>query len=509
MATETTARHAPGPTPATPPPPLLTPAGEPVTVVHLSSEFSPFARTGGLGEAVSGLAAFQARHGVRTVAMVPLYLQARQLAGELVPVGDAFTIRVGWRTEAVRLFRQARPEPGAEVYFIDHPASFDRPGIYGDAHGDFSDNARRFACFTLAALAAIPQLVSGPALIHAHDWHTGLVPVYLRTTHTWDHFYDKVPVVFAIHNAGYQGIFPPSELAEIGIPFELFDWRYLEWHGRISFLKAGATFADQVVTVSPTHANELRTPEGGFGLHELFLHLGDRLSGITNGIDPAAWDPATDPALPAHYSTEDLSGKARCKAALQRAFGLPQRQRVPLLLMTGRLVTQKGIDLVLRCHDLFRADVQFIFLGRGEPQFEKALKGLAAALPNQIGLQLDWSEQMEHRLIAGGDILLMPSWYEPCGLTQMRAQRYGTVPVVRRIGGLADTVDDEVTGFLFDPYTPAALAWAVGRALTAYEDQPRWQRMQWTGMTRDFSWGRSALEYFALYRRALAMRHTG
>jgi starch synthase len=258
-----------------------------------------------------------------------------------------------------------------------------------------------------------------------------------------------------------------------------------------------------VTTVSPTQANELRTPGGGFGLHDNFTWLADRLVGVLNGIDQREWDPSTDTQVTAKYSADHLEGKRRCKAALQRSFGLPQRRKAPLFGMTGRLVTQKGLDLILGAHDLLASDAQFVFLGSGEHRYEQALVELAASAPNRIGVQLDFTDRLEHRLMAGADIFLMPSLYEPCGLTQMRSQRYGAPPIVRSVGGLRDTVDDGVTGFSFGPYTAEAFSEAAFRALACYADPARWQAMMRRGMARDFSWERSVAEYLDVYRRAL------
>jgi starch synthase len=284
----------------------------------------------------------------------------------------------------------------------------------------------------------------------------------------------------------------------------LWNWRQLEWYGKTNFLKGGLVFADFVTTVSSTQAAELRTPDGGFGLHDVFIWLGERLVGVLNGIDQRAWDPSADPQITARYSAEKLEGKRRCKAALQRSFGLPQRRKVPLFGMTGRLVTQKGLDLILQARELLTLDAQFVFLGSGEQKYEHALVELASHMPNRIGVQLDFTDRLEHRLMAGADVFLMPSLYEPCGLTQMRAQRYGSPPVVRRVGGLADTVEDEATGFVFDPYTPAAFQAATFRALDRFADQEKWQAIMRRGMARDFSWERSVSAYLNVYRRAVA-----
>jgi starch synthase len=310
--------------------------------------------------------------------------------------------------------------------------------------------------------------------------------------------------VLSVHNPGYQGHFPPDVMPLIGLPWELYNWRQLEWYGKVNFLKGGLAFADFVTTVSPTQAEELRTPGGGFGLHDVFIALGERLVGVLNGIDRRAWDPANDPQITSQYSAENLEGKRRCKAALQRSFGLPQRRKVPLFGMTGRMVTQKGLDLILQSSELLAMDAQFVFLGSGEAQYETALVDLASSAPDRIGVQLDFTDRLEHRLMAGADLFLMPSLYEPCGLTQMRAQRYGSPPIVRHVGGLADTVQDEVTGFAFDPYTPDAFQEATFRALDSFRHPSRWQAIMRHGMARDFSWERSVATYLEVYRRAVA-----
>jgi starch synthase len=490
--------------PAGPTPPLVNVSGEPVSVVHLTAEYYPYARTGGLAEAVNGLAAFQRAAGAGVAAMLPLYRTVRDEDPDLEPVGQPFVVNVGGRAEEARVFRVAGAHAGPAVYFIEHLDYFNRADIYGEAGADYPDNARRFAFFALAALTVLPRLVPGPVLLHAHDWHTALAPVYLRTLFAGERWARRVATVLSVHNPGYQGHFGPEAIPDVGLPWEVYNWRMLEWYGKTNFLKGGLAFADFVTTVSPTQARELTTPGGGFGLHHVFEGLGDRLVGVLNGIDQRVWNPATDPQITAQYSAEKLEGKRRCKAGLQRSFGLPQRRRVPLFGMTGRLVTQKGLDLILAARRLIESDAQFVFLGSGEPRYERALVELASAAPNRIGVQLDFTDRLEHRLMAGADIFLMPSLYEPCGLTQMRAQRYGAPPVVRRVGGLADTVEDGVTGFAFDGYEPLAFQDAALRALATYGDTPRWQAIVRRGMARDFSWERSVDTYLDVYRRALA-----
>lgn len=479
--------------------------GKAPTVVHLAAEYWPYARTGGLGEAVQGIARGQAAAGVRTLALMPLYGVVREAGIPLEPVGAPQTVPVGPAAEPVRLWRPTQAADRAPaVIFVDHPPSFDRGGIYGDAGADYPDNARRFALFCRAVLQALPSLAAPPIVLHAHDWHTALAPVYLRTELTGDRFFGRVASVLSVHNAGFQGHFPRESLPEVSLSESLYDWRWLEWFGRANWLKGGLAFTDFATTVSPTHAHELRTEVGGFGLHDAFIALKDRFVGILNGIDADIWNPATDPHITRTYTADDLSGKQRCKAALQRAYGLPQRSRTPLLGMSARLVSQKGLDLILGGHLLLAADAQFVFLGTGEPRYEAALREVAAAAPNRVAVETDFTDEREHRLLAGADVLLMPSLYEPCGLTQMRAQRYGALPVGRRVGGLVDTVEDQETGFLFDDYTPAALDRAVRRALGLYEERDAWERHMRQAMARDFSWSCSVTRYLEVYQRALA-----
>ena len=486
--------------------PLCTPDNQPVKVVHIVAELAPFARSGGLGEAVNSLARFQAASGLWTAIVMPLYDIARNNAPNIQPVGPAFRVQVGPRNELVRLWRLVSkpgdPLENAHVFFIESEEYFDRPYIYGPPGADYLDNARRYACFSMAALAALAHIAeSGQILLHVHDWHTALVPVYLRTLLGRTDLARRTKVVLSVHNAGFQGHFPPPTLHDIGLPMLLFNWRQLEWYGRVNLLKGGLVFSDAVTTVSPTHAHELRTSAGGFGLDGVFIELRDRFVGITNGIDQSVWDPATDPIIAANYTAENLAGKLQCRETLQLETGLRPTDEMPIIAMSARLVAQKGLDLILGDPGYFALDAQFLFLGSGEPRYEEALTTIAERAPNRISVQLRFTEELEHHLLAGADLCLMPSLYEPCGLTQMRAQRYGTIPIARRVGGLADTIEDGVTGFLFDDYTPADFMRAVMRAVDQYEDPDGWHLMLREAMTRDFGWEQSAAKYLNLYRR--------
>jgi starch synthase len=477
-------------------------------VVHLAAELAPFARTGGLGEAVANLALYQIRAGMRTSIIMPMYRQVHDVVKDFVPATEPWTVTVGPRQEYARLFESAglrarQGEGKPRVYFLDNRKYFDREGIYGDKYGDYGDNARRWSYFALAALSALPQITDAPVMLHAHDWHTALAPAYLRAYDAGRPFYRKTWTTLTVHNAGYQGHFPADTMADVGLPWDMYNHHMFEWHGRMNLLKGGMACADVVTTVSPTHAHELRTAAGGFGLHDHFIAMRDRFVGILNGIDNTDWDPASDPHIAANYSIHAPGNKRKCKAALQNLFGLPQRPTTPIIGMSARMVAQKGLDLILGSPAFLSLDAQFLFLGQGEKRYVDILRELAARAPGRIGVQTNFTVEQEHRLLAGADMIVMPSQYEPCGLTQMRAQRYGTLPVARKVGGLADTIDDNVTGFLFDGYTQHDFINACARAIDHYRHPQVWSAMVREAMSRDFGWQKSEGRYRELYARAI------
>lgn len=476
------------------------------TIVHLAAEYWPYARTGGLAEAVRGIAVHQARSGSRTLVVMPLYRRVRDRFPGLVEVEKTFTVSMSWGDEAVRILRDPdSADTGVEIYFVEHDGFFGRDGIYGD-QGDYPDNLRRFATFTCAALQWLPKAVPEPPVLHPHDWHCALAPVYLRTRFAGSRWHERAASVLTVHNAGYQGHYAPEVIPELGLPWEVYRFDRMEWYGQVNILKGGLAFSEMVTTVSPTHAHELRTRFGGFGLHDAFNHLQDRFVGVLNGIDYAVWDPATDPVLAARFTADDLAGKAVCKAWFQKAVRLDPEPDTPLFALSARLVEQKGLDLILGARMIPRLPAQFVFLGEGEARYRDPIAALREAFPGRVGYSFHFTEKREHKLLAAADFLLMPSLYEPCGLTQMRAQRYGALPVARRVGGLADTIEDRNTGFLFDEYAPWALEDAVQWAIDLYQNRLAWEERVRAAMARDFSWDRSAAAYAQVYRKARAVR---
>jgi len=472
-------------------------------VVHLAAEYYPYARTGGLAEAAWGLHRYQHRRGLLSTAIVPLYRVAQKHIRSLEPLGDPYTLHFGERSETFQAWRERDPASETPTVFIQHDGFFDHDGIYGLAGKDFPDNHRRFSGFAAAALAALPRITDGPVVLHAHDWHSALAAVYLRSWWGGDPWYARIPVVMSVHNGGYQGHFGPEIIPDLGLPWSLFTPDALEWYGKTNFLKGGLTHTDVATTVSPAHSRELRTPDGGFGLQQVYQQMGDRFTGILNGIDLETWNPRTDEFIAAHYSRADLSGKAKCKADMQRRFGLPENPDITLIALAGRMVTQKGLTIVVDNEAIFQSKAQFVFLGSGEQRFEDAFARLRASHPERVAFETKFSDELEHVLMAGADIFLMPSQYEPCGLTQMRAQHYGTIPVARRVGGLADTIDDGVTGFLFDAFDERGVLGGLWRAVNEHRCPDAWMEMQRAAMTRDFGWDRVAETYLALYAQAI------
>jgi starch synthase len=472
------------------------------------AEYWPFARTGGLAEAVRGLAEYQVAAAQGVAVVMPLHREVRTRHTALAAVGAPFEVVVGPLRTQVQLFRHTGDEAAPAVYFIAHDGFFNRPEVYGEGR-DYADNPQRFALFSLAVLEALPRIAPDAAVLHVHDWHATLAVVYLRHHYAGRPFYDRIGSVITVHNAAFQGHFGYDILERIGLPPSFYDWRLMEWYGHVNVLKGGLALCDVATTVSPTHAAELRTPEGGFGLHAHYAAMGGRFLGILNGIDDDFWNPAVDPFITARFSADDLAPKARCKRGVQRTYGLRQRPRAPLVAMTARMVEQKGLDLILADDHLLEADAQFVFLGRGEPRYERALVAFAGRARDRVVVPLTFTERAEHRLLAGADILLMPSLFEPCGLTQMRAQRYGALPVARRVGGLRDTVQDDVTGFLFNEYRADAFEAALSRAVTAYHHRSRWDGLVRQAMRLDHSWRPSATAYQRAYIRAASARRAG
>ncbi len=476
------------------------------TVVHLAAEYWPYARTGGLAEAVRGIATYQAGAGTPTTVFMPLYKGIRDGFPEVVPCSEPFPVQVGPRTESARIFHNPSVSDQPKILFVEHDGYFGREGVYGEGDATYPDNHLRFAFFCRAALEWLHRNPPGKTLLHAHDWHTALASVYLRTALVGDPYYEEIGSVLTVHNGGYQGHYGREVMADLGLPDWLFQWDYMEWYGLLNLLKGGLTFSDMVTTVSPTHARELRTRTGGFGLHDTFKDLQDHFVGILNGIDYDVWDPSKDEWLTAHYDADDLSGKAACKAWLQQECGLPVDPEIPVFGMTARLAEQKGFDILLSADVIPQLDAQWIFVGEGEQRYRDALQRLVDAAPDRIVARFEFTEKREHQLLAAADFLLMPSLYEPCGLTQMRAQRYGALPVVRRVGGLADTVEDRITGFVFDEYQPWALAETVRYALELYEDRAAWESHVREAMKRDWGWARSVERYQEVYHRAAELR---
>lgn len=480
-----------------------------MTILHVTSEYQPWAQTGGLAGAVRGLADHQHRTGRRVATLVPLYQTIRDKVPGLEPAMAPVEVPLAGQLIRCRVLRPPQGPDEAPVLFLEHQGAYERGGIYGDAGGDYGDNGVRFALLARAAVEVMRRLADEPGILHAHDWHAALALLYLRTVVAHEPWTRRVGAVLNVHNAGYQGHFPSSLMPALGLPWSLYRWDVLEWYGRVNFLQGGLAAADMAVTVSPSHAEELRTPDGGFGLQGKFAWMGGRLVGIRNGIDQGRWDPVRDAYLSAPFGPDDIEGKWRCKVDLQRRAQLPTRGDVPLFAFSARMVMQKGLDLMLQAPALLHRDAQFLFLGGGERRYTDQLVALSRAFPDRVSVRFEYAEEREHRLLAGADMLLMPSQYEPCGLTQMKAQRYGTLPVARRTGGLGDTIDDGQTGFLFGPYHPLALEQTIDRALGAFHHRDHWTWMMRQAMRRDFGWDAPANDYDDVYREALSRAARG
>lgn len=477
-------------------------------VLLIAPEAAPFSKTGGLADVTAGLPPALERMGVRVRLAIPCHRSSWVAGPSIEPTGMLVTVPVGERPVEGRVRISKLPGSSVEVCLIDCPEFFDRDGVYQGAGRDYPDNDARFIFFQRAVLEAVDRLGWRPDVLHLHDWTTGLIPTYLDEIYRRRPGLNGVGTLLTIHNLAYQGAFRPESMALTGLDQRLYHWRDLEAYGRLNFLKGGLVRADLISTVSPTYAREIQGPGDGWGLDGLLRSRSADLRGILNGIDPSVWNPAVDSHLAQRYDGSTVvSGKAVCKAALQREAGLPVRPDVPLLTQIGRFDPQKGWDLLAEsADDLLRGDLQFIVLGDGESRYSDRLGRIADREPGKLHVFKGFQDDLAHRIMAGADLFLMPSLYEPCGLSQLYGMAYGTVPVVRETGGLADTVvdaaapDDSGTGFQFQEPTTAAFQAALGRALSLREGNSEgWLRLIRTGMRRDWSWDRGARSYIDLY----------
>ena len=479
-------------------------------ILMVSPEAVPFAKTGGLGDVAGALPLALARLGHDVTLVLPRY---RGAAGGTVL--ERLPIAIGGRRFDVRYVEHALADR-ARAILVDCPELYDRVGFYGVGNTDYPDNAVRFALLARAALEYGARPDATPDIVHAHDWQGGLVPVYLKTMYSGREGLGGAATVFTIHNIAYQGVFPPSTLPQLDLGWELYGIDGLEFWGRVSFLKAGINFAEIVTTVSPRYAREIQTAEFGFGFEGILARRADRVAGILNGIDTDVWDPRRDPFLPQPYGEETLDAKRASKRALLEAMALPITAKTlarPVVGMVSRLVDQKGFDLLASIGDgLLGIDATFVLLGSGEARYQEAWQRLRDVAPDRIGVQFGFDERIAHLIEAGADIFLMPSRFEPCGLNQMYSLRYGTVPVVRAVGGLDDTIEhwdsrtNAGTGFKFWDHSPGALWASLKQALTLYRDRARWRAVQRAGMAKDFSWEASAAQYVKVYERAIRLR---
>ena len=486
-----------------------------MNILLATSEAVPFSKTGGLADVCGALPAELAALGHKPAVILPAHRQSWCCGQPIKELKIDFIVPIGSKTVTGHLLESTMPGADVPVYLVQQDEYYDRDGLYQADGVDYIDNCERFVFFSRAVLEAIRLLDLDVDLIHANDWQTGLVPAYLKIEYHAIPRYENIASLFTIHNLAYQGHFWHWDMLLTGLDWKYFNWRQMEFHGHLNLLKTGLVFADSINTVSPRYAQEIQNAELGCGLEGILQQRRDVLSGILNGIDTNRWNPATDPHLPTNYTVDSQAkGKAACKAALQDELGLPRRPDVPVVALIGRLCTQKGIDLIVEVMKQWTPDrdVQWAVLGAGDGDYQKQLLELVQRFPQKVAVRIEFSTPLAHRIEAGADLFLMPSRYEPCGLNPMYSLAYGTVPVVRATGGLADTVVDAndqslaagtANGFSFADYSVLALSETLQRACAAYANKDVWNRLIATGMRQDWSWKPSARQYLALYARTI------
>ncbi|MGD0859546.1 MAG: glycogen synthase GlgA [Terracidiphilus sp.] len=482
-------------------------------IVFAASECVPFVKTGGLADVVGALGPKLVKLGHEVTVYLPLYAAVKpHIEGEWKYAARSITIPFEHYNRFAGIV-DGGMRGGVRYYFVDCPELFDRQGLYGTKAADYPDNWERFGLFCRAVLEAT-KLLGVPQVFHVHDWEAALIPVYLRTVYQSDPMLKGAGVVLTIHNAAYQGLFPPITTQRLLFPWEIFTMDLVEQFDRFNFLKGGLVYADILTTVSRKYAEEIQTAEFGEKLDGVLRGRATNLRGILNGVDYAKWNPASDDGLAAHYSLDDLAGKRKCRADLLRAFGLEKvPESTPVIGIVSRLAKQKGLDLVAEIADqLTDRNLAVVALGTGEPVYERFFRDWAFRNPGQAAVKIRYDDALAHKIEAGADMFLMPSRYEPCGLNQIYSLKYGTVPVVRATGGLDDTIQEwnpklgTGTGFKFERLDSLDLLEAIDRALAAFEDKEGWKKLMRNGMARNYSWEQPAREYAAVYEEVARRR---
>ncbi|OGW72603.1 MAG: starch synthase [Omnitrophica bacterium GWA2_52_12] len=478
-------------------------------IVSAASEVAPFAKTGGLADVTGSLPAALQKNGHQVLTFLPRYRSVDIKKHKLSIVIDQLEVPLGRERFKARIYRQVSA-PGLEFYFVDQPDFFQRDELYGTSISDYPDNDRRFTFFQRALMETLVALDIRPDVIHCHDWQTGLIPAYLKTIYAKTPIFSKTKSVFTIHNLAYQGNFPPDSLPITGISWEEFRMEKLEFYGKVSFLKGGLVYADALTTVSERYGREIQTEEFGCGMDKVLTHRKGRIFGIVNGIDNEEWNPETDSDLASPFSAADPSNKKASKAALQKQEDMDLLPEAPLLGVVSRLIDQKGIDILVASLDaIAQMGCQFVLLGTGDEKYHHVLREYGRRHRRRFGIHIVFDPKMAKQIYAGCDMLLVPSYYEPCGLAHLIAMRYGTIPVVRATGGLADTVAEynpatgKGNGFSFEAYKSEALVSAIQRAAAVYRDKQAWQALVQNAMSCDFSWDASARKYLDVYERLL------
>ncbi len=487
-------------------------------IVYAASECAPWARTGGLGEVLRALPRQIAAGGHKVSVFIPYYRQVREFSQQQSPEKNIAVRSITIPFQGYSRFASILDgglHDGVQMYFVDSPELFDREYLYGTPGGEYQDNWERYALFCRSVIEA-SKILGAPDVFHVHDWHTALLPVYLRTLYYYDPILRNRGTVLTVHNAGYQGRWPAATVERLLFPWDIFTPERAEFYGQFNYLKAGLVYADRLTTVSPRYAQEIQTPEYGQQLDAVFRSRATDLTGILNGLDYNDWNPAHDGNIAAHYNPENLAGKSECRRDLLHAFAAPNiDDSTAVLGVVTRLTTQKGIDVLAQIAEpLSRENTVLVALGTGEDYYENLMRSLAAKYPGKVYVRIGYDNMLAHKVEAGSDMFLMPSRYEPCGLGQLCALKYGTVPIVRATGGLDSTIDEwnpdtrTGNGFKFQGLDPEEFLAAIQRALTVFrDDKEAWQTLMRNGMTTDHSWTQPAQEYLEVYNQVVTSKN--